>query len=584
MSPAGVISGTPTGSGPSSFSVTGTDGDGYSTTASYQILVEASPTSAGITISPSTLPSTPIGSYYDQQLTASGGTGPYSWAVTAGAPPQGFAVTSGGLVHGHWNQGESGEFTVTVTDSTGASTVTALDMVVQSQGVVISPASLARPTIRYGQSDPQIFTGSGGTAPYSWQNVGGSLPYGMSLSLSGDALVLEGTAQQSGTFTFTLNVADADNNLASQSYTLTVEPPPTITVRPGQLPNLPHAVGQAYSVQLEAFGGKKPYEFFVQSGALPAGFSLSPTGLLSGTATLADADQPYDFQVEAEDANGFAGYQNYGLYIPTPSVKLSPTVLPDPIVGKAYRQLVTANGGGAPYTYAVSGGSLPAGLHLSSRTGAITGSPTTPGPAHFTVTATDANGYSKAASFGVAVLGIPTFTSGRVAVVKQNLADTKIKITTTGSYPTPLMLVSGSLPAGLAFTDNGNGTATISGATNAAPGSYPVTVTADNRSLGKVSQTLTIWIYSKRLLPASRVFYPGEKRTYTITTQIPAKLISVTGEPSWVTVGPGKQANQIVVSGTPPEGTSVGTYATTVAITGLAPPAKPPTFDIIVGA
>jgi hypothetical protein len=47
---------------------------------------------------------------------------------------------------------------------------------------------------------------------------------------------------------------------------------------------------------------------------------------------------------------------------------------------------------------------------------------------------------------------------------------------------------------------------------------------------------------------------------------------------------PGKQADQIVVSGTPPGGTSVGRYPTTVTVTGLAPPAKPPSFAIIVGA
>jgi hypothetical protein len=588
MSSAGVISGTPSGSGPSSFSVTGTDGDGFSTTASYQVLVEASPTSAGITISPSTLPTTAIGSYYDQQLTASGGTGPYSWVVSAGEPPEGYAMTSGGLVHGHWNEGESGQFTVTATDSTGAATVAVLDMVVQSQGVVISPAALAEPTIDYGQSDPQVFTASGGTAPYSWQNVGGSLPSGMSLSLSDGTLTLEGSAQQSGTFTFTLNVIDAYNNAASQTYTLTVNPPPTITVHPVQLPNLPHAVGQPYSVQLTATGGTKPYEFSVEIGALPVGYSLTQTGpstaVLSGAATLADADQSYDFQIEAEDANSFAGYQNYGFYIPTPTIKLSPTVLPDPVSGEAYDQQVSASGGGAPYNYAVTGGSLPAGLSLDTANGEIFGTPTALGPAKFTITATDINGYTKAVAYKVAVLGAPSFTSPAVAVAKEGLANTKVTVATTGSYPAPLMLISGSLPAGLTFTDLGNGTATITGTTTAAPGSYTVTVTADNRATGDVAQSITIWVYSKPLLPASKVFYPGEHSKYTITTQIPADLITITGEPSWVTITAGTKPDQLVVSGTPPEGTSVGTYPTTVTVTGLAPHAKPPAFNIIVGA
>ena len=35
-------------------------------------------------------------------------------------------------------------------------------------------------------------------------------------------------------------------------------------------------------------------------------------------------------------------------------------------------------------------------------------------------------------------------------------------VTTTG-YPAPTITETGALPAGLTFTDNGNGTATISG-------------------------------------------------------------------------------------------------------------------------
>jgi hypothetical protein len=110
-----------------------------------------------------------------------------------------------------------------------------------------------------------------------------------------------------------------------------------------------------------------------------------------------------------------------------------------------------------------------------------------------------------------------------------------------------------------------------------------VTITADNRATGEVTQTLTIWVYSGHLLPASKVFYDGEHSKYTIATQIPANLITITGQPSWVTITAGTQPDQIVVSGTPPDGTSVGTYPTTVTVTGLAPPAKPPNFAIIVG-
>jgi len=582
LSSAGVLSGTPSGTGTASFSVVGTDGDGFSTTASYQMIIEGEPGNAGITISPSSLPTTAIGSQYDEQLSATGGTGPYSWAVTGGDLPEGFSMTSGGLIYGKWNEGESSQFTVTATDSTGASTLTIFELVVQSQGVVISPASLAVPTIDYGQADPQIFTISGGTPPYGWDQVGGSLPYGMSLGVSGSTLTLEGTAQESGTFSFTLNAYDSFDNLAAQTYSLTVNPYPTIIVKPTLLPGKAPIVGVPWSVKLKASGGTAPYNFFVELGALPAGVTLSSTGALKGTPTLADAHEEFAFQVEALDANGYAGYQNYNLYVTTPKIKLAPAVLPDPVVGQAYAQLITASGGGLPYNFTVTAGTLPAGLTLASD-GAITGAPTTPGPAaKFTITVSDANGYTKAITYKLDVLGTPTFTSAPLAVVKEKLAKTKISITTTGSYPAPLMTVTGTLPAGLAFKAGDNGAATISGRTTAGPGSYTVTLTANNLAGGTATQTLTIWVYSGQLLPASKLFYQGFKSKYTIKTQIPANLIAITGLPSWLSVEPGAKSHQIVISGTPPSGTPVGTYPATVTVQGLAPPAKSPKFAVIV--
>jgi hypothetical protein len=47
------------------------------------------------------------------------------------------------------------------------------------------------------------------------------------------------------------------------------------------------AVGQAYSMQMNATGGTSPYLWSVSSGALPAGLSLSTTGVISGSPTAA---------------------------------------------------------------------------------------------------------------------------------------------------------------------------------------------------------------------------------------------------------------------------------------------------------
>ena len=59
-------------------------------------------------------------------------------------------------------------------------------------------------------------------------------------------------------------------------------------------------------------------------------------------------------------------------------------------------------------------------------------------------------------------------------------------------YPVPGLTEAGMLPAGLTFTDHGNGTGDIAGTPAAgSSGRYPVTITAAS-SLGTASETFTI--------------------------------------------------------------------------------------------
>src|SRR5215471_15863947 len=55
-------------------------------------------------------------------------------------------------------------------------------------------------------------TATGGTAPYTWTLLSGSLPPGLSLSGAG---VISGTPTTAGTYTFTLKVVDASGQTAT---------------------------------------------------------------------------------------------------------------------------------------------------------------------------------------------------------------------------------------------------------------------------------------------------------------------------------------------------------------------------------
>lgn len=70
-----------------------------------------------ISLSPTTLPDGTVGVTYSQQLTASGGTGAYTFTVPVGTPPAGLSVSGSGLVAGTPTTEQLANFTVRATDS-----------------------------------------------------------------------------------------------------------------------------------------------------------------------------------------------------------------------------------------------------------------------------------------------------------------------------------------------------------------------------------------------------------------------------------------------------------------------------------
>jgi hypothetical protein len=87
---------------------------------------------------------------------------------------------------------------------------------------------------------------------------------------------------------------------------------PVITLAPPTLPN--GTIGLAYTQTLTASGGTGPYAFTVTTGALPAGLTLSPAGILSGTPTTAGTST---FTIRATDVSGCFVELAYALAVTT---------------------------------------------------------------------------------------------------------------------------------------------------------------------------------------------------------------------------------------------------------------------------
>ena len=116
LSTAGVLSGTPTTAGSYTFTVRATDSVGCFGSQAYTIIIAAAGCTSLI-VSPSTLPATSVGIPYSQTITATGGTAPYTFLVTAGSLPPGLILAPGGLLSGTPTTSGPYSFTITATDA-----------------------------------------------------------------------------------------------------------------------------------------------------------------------------------------------------------------------------------------------------------------------------------------------------------------------------------------------------------------------------------------------------------------------------------------------------------------------------------
>jgi putative Ig domain-containing protein len=162
---------------------------------------------------------------------------------------------------------------------------------------------------------------------------------------------------------------------------------------------------------LQASGGTPPYTWSLASGPLPGGLQLnSGTGAISGTPTAAG---PFGFVVVATDAGGQTAQKSLAITI-TAGLTITTGNLTG-TVGSPFSQALSASGGSAPYTFALTG-TLPAGLTFSASTDLISGTPTAAGTSTVTVTATDSakNTASAAITITVNQAALPpvTFTIG----------------------------------------------------------------------------------------------------------------------------------------------------------------------------
>ncbi len=395
LSAGGTISGTPTAAGTYNFTVQVADNSGCTGSQAYTIVISC----PALTILPGVISNPTVGTFYSTNFSGSGGTGPYTFAVTAGSLPVGLGLTVGGVLSGTPTTSGPFGFTVTATDAYGCQVLATYNGNVNCPSMSISPAVL--PTISLGVPFNQSLSTAGGTAAYTYTLTSGTLPAGLTLSPGG---LISGTPSSAGAYNFTVTSTDAYGCTTSASYNGNVTCP-GLTMLPAAMPT--GTVAVAYSQNITTSGGSGPYTYAVTSGTLPPGLTLSTSGLVSGTPTLAGN---YNFSVTSTDALGCSVVSSYVINIGCPAITLTPPSLPSGNSSVAYNQSMSSSGGTGPYNYSVTAGSLPGGLTLTTG-GVLSGTPNALGTFNFSITTTDAGGCSQTIAYTITITCASSFVT-----------------------------------------------------------------------------------------------------------------------------------------------------------------------------
>jgi hypothetical protein len=246
--------------------------------------------------------------------------------------------------------------------------------------ITLDPLLLPNGTVNAGYS--QTISANGGTRPYTFKVISGTLPPGID-PLTSDGL-LSGTPTASGTFQFTVAATDSQGCSGTHDYTIVI-PCQTITVT-----NPTTTTGTSCTEFNQKFTqscGSSSTTFSTGS-TLPLGLKLHSTGVLDGTPIQTGR---FPITVTAVDLNKSGTGATYTLVITCPHIVVGNPEVSTGTAGTPFRQTFMQSGSLCATAFSIESGVLPTGMTLDT-SGTLAGTPTQTGAFPITVKATDRSG------------------------------------------------------------------------------------------------------------------------------------------------------------------------------------------------